>query len=161
MTIARNLVFLISIMALGLVSSALVAKLDLILGIKSLQSTITTILGSIFLLMGAILRFWAVLLFYCQGMKVISLKPQQALITSGPYRFSRNPLYLGVVSIFFGAALLLGSISAVAFSMVVFLALDLWVGLREEKQLEHSFGEKYLQYKRRVPRWMGLTSIKT
>jgi Phospholipid methyltransferase len=53
---------------------------------------------------GFLLRVWATFHFYEQHMKVISLVPQKKLITSGPYRFSRNPLYLGGnVFIFFAA----------------------------------------------------------
>ena len=69
-------------------------------------------------------------------MKVISLEPQKTLITSGPYRFSRNPLYLGGnVFIFFGAALLLGSPSALLITAIHLPFVDLFIR-REEKQLE-------------------------
>src|SRR5262245_66465134 len=69
--------------------------------------------GSSLLALGFLLRLWATVYFYRHGMRVISLEPQTALITSGPYRFSRNPLYLGGnVFIFFGAALLLLSPTA-------------------------------------------------
>jgi protein-S-isoprenylcysteine O-methyltransferase Ste14 len=55
------------------------------------------------LALGFLLRVWATVYFYRHSMRVISLEPQTALITSGPYRFSRNPLYLGGnVFIFFG-----------------------------------------------------------
>jgi protein-S-isoprenylcysteine O-methyltransferase Ste14 len=70
--------------------------------------------GALFLLgLGFLVRLWATFHFYVHNMRVISLEPQSTLITSGPYRFSRNPLYLGGnVFIFFGAALLLGSPTA-------------------------------------------------
>jgi protein-S-isoprenylcysteine O-methyltransferase Ste14 len=59
------------------------------------------------------LRLWATSHFYAHRMRVISLEPRATLVTSGPYRFSRNPLYLGGnVFIFSGSALLLGSPTA-------------------------------------------------
>jgi protein-S-isoprenylcysteine O-methyltransferase Ste14 len=87
-------------------------------------------------------------------MRVISLSPQSTLITSGPYRFSRNPLYLaGNVCIFLGAALVFGSPAAVLITITHFPFIDLFVR-REEKQLERDFGDDWLQYRRRVRRWL-------
>jgi protein-S-isoprenylcysteine O-methyltransferase Ste14 len=63
--------------------------------------------------LGFLVRLWATSHFYAHRMRVISLEPQATLVTSGPYRFSRNPLYLGGnVFIFSGSALLLGSPTA-------------------------------------------------
>jgi protein-S-isoprenylcysteine O-methyltransferase Ste14 len=87
-------------------------------------------------------------------MRVVSLTPQKTLITSGPYGFSRNPLYLGGnVFIFFGAALLLGSPTALVITAVHLPLLDLFIR-REERQLEKDFGEEWLRYKQHVRRWI-------
>jgi protein-S-isoprenylcysteine O-methyltransferase Ste14 len=97
---------------------------------------------------------WATFLFYDHRMKVISLVPQKALITSGPFRFSRNPLYLGGnVFIFFGAALFLGSPTALLLTAIHLPLMDLFVR-REEKQLERSFGQEWVRYKEQVRRWI-------
>ena len=82
-------------------------------------------------------------------MKVIWLVPQKHLITSGPYRFSRNPLYLGGnVFIFFGAASLLGSPTGLFITAIHLPFVDLFIP-REEKQLEKDFGEEWVRYKGR------------
>jgi protein-S-isoprenylcysteine O-methyltransferase Ste14 len=87
-------------------------------------------------------------------MRVISLSPQGSLITSGPYRFTRNPLYLGGnVFIFFGAALVLGSPTALVVTALHLPLVDLMIR-REERQMEQAFGEQFLSYKRRVRRWI-------
>jgi len=110
--------------------------------------------GSLLLIIGFLLRVWATFYFYQNRMKVISLSPQRTLITSGPYSFSRNPLYLGGnVFIFLGAALLFGSPAAVLITLIHFPFIDLFVR-REEKQLERNFGDDWLQYRRRVRRWL-------
>jgi protein-S-isoprenylcysteine O-methyltransferase Ste14 len=86
-------------------------------------------------------------------MRVISLEPQNQLITSGPYRFSRNPLYLGGnVFIFFGAALLLESPTAVFATAIHLPLMDLMIR-REERQLDRVFGQTWRDYKKRVRRW--------
>lgn len=87
-------------------------------------------------------------------MKVIELAPQKKLITTGPYRISRNPLYLGGnVFIFVGAALVLGSPTALALIALHLPLVDLFIR-REERQLERTFGEEWVQYKDHVRRWV-------
>jgi protein-S-isoprenylcysteine O-methyltransferase Ste14 len=86
-------------------------------------------------------------------MKVISLKPQKTLITSGPFSFSRNPLYLGGnVFIFLGAVLFLGSPTGLFLTAINILIVEFQIR-REEKQLEQSFCEEWIRYKKRVRRW--------
>jgi protein-S-isoprenylcysteine O-methyltransferase Ste14 len=99
-------------------------------------------------------RVWATAYFYAHRMRVISLEPQKTLITAGPYRFSRNPLYLGGnVFIFFGAALLLGSPTALFATAIHIPLIDLLIR-REEAQLARDFGEQWQRYAKRVRRWL-------
>jgi len=87
-------------------------------------------------------------------MKVISLQPQQQLITSGPFRFTRNPLYLGGnVLIFAGASLLLGSPMGLLLTITHLPLMDRFIQ-REEKQLERAFGQEWIDYRERVRRWI-------
>ena len=80
-------------------------------------------------------------------MKVISLVPQKTLITTGPYRFSRNPLYLGGnVFMFLGAVLVLGLPMGLVLTIVNILFVDFFIR-REEKQLEREFGPQWEQYR--------------
>jgi protein-S-isoprenylcysteine O-methyltransferase Ste14 len=110
--------------------------------------------GSLLLIIGFLLRFWATFYFYKNRMKVISLSPQRTLITSGPYRYSRNPLYLGGnVFVFLGAALLFGSPAAVFITVLHLPLVDLFIR-REERQLERDFGKNWLEYRKRVRRWL-------
>jgi len=84
---------------------------------------------------------------------LISLKPQGPFITSGPYRFSRNPLYLGGnVFIFFGAALFLGSSTALVATALHLPLMDRFIR-REEEKLGRRFGEEWRSYRGRV-RWI-------
>jgi len=130
------------------------SKLDLLLAIARFHSAWAVAAGGLLLAAGFVLRVWATMLFYQRQMKVISLAPQNTLITTGPYSFSRNPLYLGGnVFIFFGAALLLGSPSALVITAVNIPLVDLFIR-REEGQLEKDFGEQWIRYKRRVRRWI-------
>ena len=127
--------------------------IDSVLGVSGFRSVFATAVGLLLVSIGFLLRVWATYLFYERRMKVISLVPQRALITSGPYRLSRNPLYLGGnLFVFLGAVLVLGSPSGIALTAVNIILVDLMIR-REEKQLAQEFGEAWLQYRGRVRRW--------
>jgi protein-S-isoprenylcysteine O-methyltransferase Ste14 len=134
---------------------ALVGRLvDHLLGLQAFHSVFALIAGAALLAAGFLLRVWATYDFYRHQMKVVSLEPQGALIETGPYAFSRNPLYLGGnVFIFFGAALMLGSPSALVLIALHIPLIDLFIR-REETQLERKFGPAWIAYKGRVRRWI-------
>lgn len=92
--------------------------------------------------------------FQRAGTSMIPMRPSTALVASGPYRFTRNPMYLGMAALHAGLALALGVIWAVILLPLVLLAVDRLVIAREERYLERQFGDDYLAYKRRVRRWL-------
>jgi protein-S-isoprenylcysteine O-methyltransferase Ste14 len=154
MNLLRSILHNIGVVLAGLGIAYLGTRVDLLLGIRDFHSSLANAAGWLLLLIGFLVRVWATYYFYENRMKVISLVPQEKLITSGPYRFSRNPLYLGGnVFIFFGAALLLGSPTALVFTALHLPLVDLFIR-REERQLERDFGEQWLRYKSRVRRWI-------
>ncbi len=77
-----------------------------------------------------------------------------ALVTNGPYGFSRNPGYLGMALAYAGIALLCGALWPLASLLPTLLVIDRGVIAREEQNLERTFGESYLAYKRRTRRWL-------
>lgn len=85
---------------------------------------------------------------------IVPMKPSSALVTSGPYGFTRNPMYLGLAVLYVALALSLGVIWALAFLPFVIFAVDRLVIAREEPYLERKFGDEYRDYKRRVRRWL-------
>jgi protein-S-isoprenylcysteine O-methyltransferase Ste14 len=128
--------------------------IDSIIGLTAFHSVFTRTAGLLLIAIGFLLRVWATFHFYEHQMQVIRLVPQNALITTGPYRISRNPLYLGGnVFIFLGAVLYLGSPSGIALAALNVLAVDMMIR-REEKQLEQKFGEDWTRYKKGVRRWL-------
>jgi protein-S-isoprenylcysteine O-methyltransferase Ste14 len=129
-------------------------QLDYLLSIRDFRSLFMVAAGGLLVTLGFLLRVWATVHFYEQHMKVISLVPQGKLITSGPYRFSRNPLYLGGnVFIFLGAVLVFGSPSGLVLTVLNILVVDFMIR-REEKQLERVFGEEWVRYRSQVRRWI-------
>jgi protein-S-isoprenylcysteine O-methyltransferase Ste14 len=82
--------------------------------------------------------------------------PPERLVAVGAYRYVRNPMYLAVVAMILGQALLLGSAAVLAYAAGAFLAFHLFVVLYEEPDLRRRFGEEYVAYTRRVRRWLPL-----
>ena len=76
------------------------------------------------------------------------------LVTSGPFSFTRNPMYLGMASLYAGLAFIANSPVALILLPVVLLIVQTQVIAREERYLAAKFGESYLDYKRRVRRWL-------
>jgi protein-S-isoprenylcysteine O-methyltransferase Ste14 len=77
-----------------------------------------------------------------------------AIVTSGPYRFSRNPIYLGLVCFLIGFLLVFKSYWGLILSPVFIVLMNVLVIQHEEAYLEKKFGETYTSYKSRVRRWL-------
>lgn len=76
-----------------------------------------------------------------------------ALVLNGPFQFSRNPVYLSVIMMALGLAMFLGSLILFIFPPILFIVFYRFLIRWEEKKLEETFGEEYLDYKRNVRRW--------
>src|SRR4051794_31007214 len=80
--------------------------------------------------------------------------PTGHLVVVGPYRFVRNPMYLAVLAIILGQALLFRSGALLLYTGIVLLAVVLFVRGYEEPTLEHEYGDEYREYRRNVPGWI-------
>ena len=85
---------------------------------------------------------------------LIPNRPASAIATGGPYRFTRNPMYVSLVALYAGITLLVNSWWPFVFLPLVVLAVDRWVIAREERYLASAFPEEYGAYARRVRRWL-------
>ena len=85
---------------------------------------------------------------------MVPFEPSTVLVTEGAFRFTRNPMYLGLVLLLAGIAIALGSVGALLPIPVFVWIIQAWFILGEERFLEEIFGEAYLAYKSRVRRWL-------
>jgi protein-S-isoprenylcysteine O-methyltransferase Ste14 len=81
------------------------------------------------------------------------------LLRSGPYAFTRNPMYVAELALWFGWALFYGSVAVLIGFLVLWMGMNFRVIPREERALEARFGDIYHQYRDRVPRWLGKTQL--
>jgi len=111
-------------------------------------------LGLIPLLAGVALAVSGAALFKRHGTGVVPFSPVTRLVVAGPYRFTRNPMYLGMVLLLCGVAVMFGTLSP--WLVIPFFAW--WIDRRfiaqEEVMLQEAFGQEYVQFKQRVRRWI-------
>lgn len=97
---------------------------------------------------------WCLWLFARHRTGLLPGQATTALLSSGPYRWSRNPLYVGLLVCYAGAALVTTSIGALVLLPVAWAALQWGAVIPEERYLRATVGEPYLRYARRVRRWL-------
>lgn len=88
------------------------------------------------------------------GTPVRPNQPTTAIVTDGPYRYTRNPLYLALTGVYTGISLIVNALWPLVLLVAVLFVIQWGVVAREERYLEGKFGESYLAYKRRVRRWL-------
>ena len=111
-------------------------------------------LGGILIVLGFSCMMWARLLFTSRQTTLFVGQASSQLVCDGPFRFSRNPMYVGVLVFLVGLALWVGSWPFYIVVPVTFLILNFFYVPREERLLRESFDERYLHYSKEVRRWL-------
>lgn len=121
------------------------------LGLASVAAGLLAITGALVLLRCV----WD---FFATGKGTLApIDPPRYLVVRGLYRFTRNPMYNGVLGVIMGEAWFFGSASLVEYALLVLVFFHLFVVVYEEPALGAQFGESYQVYRRAVPRW-GFTT---
>mgnify|MGYP001588094854 CR=1 FL=1 len=110
-------------------------------------------IGIAILVAGLSLTFWSFYMFKKNKTPIMPGKKPAFVVVEGPYRFTRNPMYLGVSIALFGAAFYFGNLLSFLSPVIFFLAVNYYFVPFEEKLLEELFGKGYLNYKKQVRRW--------
>lgn len=104
---------------------------------------------------GAMFYFWCAWHFAVTGQGTPApIDEPKVLIVKGLYRYVRNPMYIGVLSIVIGEAISFGSPSLILYAVILWLAFHLFVVIYEEPHLRNKFGSSYETYCREVRRWI-------
>ncbi len=112
------------------------------------------ILGWFFIGLGVMVVIWAAGLFHKHGTEIKPFHESSKLVIQGPFRYTRNPMYMGMVFALTGFAIWMGSLAAflVIPAFIVFITRRFII--YEERMLEEKFGDEYRDYRMHVSRWI-------
>jgi protein-S-isoprenylcysteine O-methyltransferase Ste14 len=112
------------------------------------------VVGGVLAVAGIALAIAAKRRFDAAGTETNPLRPTTAIVGAGPYRFTRNPMYLGMATVYLGIAVALDNAWILGLAAPLLVVIEYGVIRREERYLAGKFGEAYLAYRRRVRRWI-------
>ena len=118
------------------------------------RQPVSALIGAVVILIAVGLFITAVRTFRAAGTAVPGNRPTTAIVRTGPYRFSRNPIYLAFSAVQVGIALCVGSLWLLITLGPALELMSFWVIPREERYLEARFSSEYLSYKSSVRRWL-------
>jgi protein-S-isoprenylcysteine O-methyltransferase Ste14 len=147
MVIAPPPVLYLAALGIGLV-------LRLSFPVRVLPQAVARLVGGIACLLFAALGGTGLLALRRAGTSQNPRRPTTALVISGPFRISRNPLYLSLLCLYAGIALFLNSLWLLLLAVPLIAVLRLGVIGPEERYLERKFGDEYRQYRAQVRRWL-------
>lgn len=113
-----------------------------------------SVLGGVLVALGFSCMMWARILFTSRNTTLFVGRPSSQLVCDGPFRFSRNPMYVGVLVSLLGIALWVGTLPMYVAVFATFLFFNFFHIPREEQMLRESFGKPYLSYSKEVRRWL-------
>jgi len=111
-------------------------------------------IGLVPIVFGIIINVWADCLFKKEKTTVKPIEMPMVLITYGPFRLSRHPMYFGMAAILIGTSILLGSLTIFIFPLIFIILIQILFIPAEEKNLEEIFGGKYFDYKKKTRCWL-------
>ncbi len=112
------------------------------------------LIGATVFVLALALAIWAMDVMTRAGTNVPTNRPTTAMVDKGPYRFTRNPIYLGMFGGLIGLAIAFDTLWLLATLVLFALVIRYGVVAREETYLERKFGEPYRAYRKRVRRWL-------
>lgn len=119
--------------------------------------SLATLAAATLILAGAAVLLACVWEFFASGKGTLApIDPPRRLVVTGLYRFTRNPMYNGVLAMLLGESWLFHSVSVLRYTAGFVVSVHLFVVLYEERKLRALFGESFNAYRAAVPRW-GLT----
>jgi len=112
------------------------------------------VLGILLLIFGIAVNIWTDILFKKHKTTVLPFKKSSYFVEEGPVKFTRNPMYLGILSILLGISFLFQALLPVIFTFIFTVLINNKFIKKEEISLEATFGKQFSDYKKRVRRWI-------
>lgn len=124
------------------------------IAVKTIVTGPLTFAGYGLILFGAILPIWGARLFRQHETNILPFIDPDQIVTSGPFSFSRNPMYLGMLLVCLGLASVYGTALSFLFPLAYFCIANWYYIPYEEGRMAETFGDKFTAYKANVRRWI-------
>jgi protein-S-isoprenylcysteine O-methyltransferase Ste14 len=111
-------------------------------------------LGAIAVLVGLLVGFAGLVQFRRANTNILPFREADTLVTTGPFRYTRNPMYLGLALVLLGAWVLMGALSPIVGVAIFVVAADRWYIRFEERMLQQKFAADFTAYRSKVRRWL-------
>lgn len=155
MRIVTFLIALIYGLSILLISPLIFVRLNSLFTLPVYSLSVFKIVGKILIFFGIMTWLHCVILFFSFGKGTpVPTNPPKMLVTKGIYKYSRNPMYLSVLIILFGYFFLLGHLLLLLYLILTTLFFHLFITLYEEPTLRKKFGEDYIEFCNKIPRWL-------
>ena len=161
--IKNSLIILIETTILAIIITIIIRSIDrnlidlLVYPIELSIPNEIQFLGFVIIIIGFIFVIWAnYTLLYVKRISLRDREPfhvPSSLALTGPYKFSRNPIYLGVLLLILGTCLLMESITVFIVAILCYIIFRFFIKW-EEEHLENKFGQQYIEFKKKVRRWI-------
>jgi protein-S-isoprenylcysteine O-methyltransferase Ste14 len=112
------------------------------------------VLGALFSFACLTITTWSIRRFWASGTSILPIRPTTALVIQGPYRLTRNPMYLGLLLLYLGVACWFGLLWPLFLAPALMWVMGAAVIGREERYLTRKFGDEYRRYQAQVRRWL-------
>ena len=137
-----------------LVNAVISVLVHLLVQVPIMSYTVCLVCGIVLITLAPTLALRALQTMHAAGTNVHPAEPALAIVRDGPFRFTRNPMYLALCLVQVALGFFLNDWITLLFVVPLALIFHFGVILREERYLTAKFGESYLQYKREVRRWI-------
>lgn len=128
--------------------------LEWLLPLPMPEAELADLLATPFLVVGVGLLAWGMFVFWREGTPADHARPTTTLVTRGPFRFSRNPFYIGLITLMVGMSLTYANVWGLLLTAPVAWAIRRYTVLPEEAYLAEEFGDEYERYRSSVRRWI-------
>jgi protein-S-isoprenylcysteine O-methyltransferase Ste14 len=119
-----------------------------------LPKAVARVIGGLLLAVGYVTADSAILALWRARTDILTRRPTTKLISTGPFRFTRHPMYLGMSLMYGGLAILLNALPPLLLLPIILVLVQRGAIVPEEEYLERRFGNEYLKYMERVRRWI-------
>jgi protein-S-isoprenylcysteine O-methyltransferase Ste14 len=144
-----------SIVAFVALPGTVAFAIPILIGASVGRTIRSPVIALILLSCGTAVLLWCVREFYAVGRGTLApWSPPQRLVTTGPYQFSRNPMYISVCTILLGWYALWGSRTLIVYAAIVACAFYVRVLAVEERSAARQYAAQWAAYRSRVPRWL-------